>query len=114
VETPAPKSSSLFFASGQIQAIVIDLVGGANLQTEVLQGPDDAWIRFADEGPQLAGDTKERGCLHLDNPVVVGRAQFETIAPLSLNDLARANVRGGIRYAPEIALLLKPVASRNA
>ena len=54
----AERLSGLFFASGQIQAIVIDLVSGANLQTEILQRPDDAWIRFADEGPQLAGDTK--------------------------------------------------------
>ena len=54
----AERLSGLFFASGQIQAIVIDLVGGPNLETEVLQRSDDTWIRFADEGPQLAGDTK--------------------------------------------------------
>ena len=52
------------------------------------------------KAPSSQATPKECGCLHFDDPVVVCRAQFEIIAPLSLNDLARANVRGGIRYAP--------------
>ena len=52
------------------------------------------------KAPSSQATRKERGCLHLDDPIVVCRAQFEIIAPLSLNDLARANIRGGIRDAP--------------
>ena len=50
------------------------------------------------KAPSSQATPKERRRLHLNDAIVVGRAQFEIVAALCLNDLAGADIGRGIRY----------------
>ena len=100
LEVGAEGLAGILLAAGEIQAIVVNLVGRAEAEAEGLHRGDDLRRGFVDEGAQLAGGGEEGGGFHLDDAEVIRDAELEVKAALGLDDLAGANIRGGAGDAP--------------
>ena len=80
--------------SDDVDAIVVNLIRGANLLSENSQRILHRLIRFAEHCAQIAGRGEERTGFQLDNPQIIIDAEMEVEAALCLNDFAGANFAG--------------------
>ena len=78
----------------QVEAIVVDLVGDAEIIAVIAQGEHLVGPAAVEHGRQLGADAKERARLHRDDLDVLGDAELEIEPALGLEDFAAADVVG--------------------
>ena len=66
-EVGAEGFAGFLLAAGEVEAIVVNLVGGAEAEAERFHRGDDLRRGLVDEGAQLAGGGEEGGGLHFDD-----------------------------------------------
>ena len=94
LEVRAEGFAKLFLSADEVEAVVINLVGCAELHAELAQSGPEFVAHARNVARQIGGRGKERPGFHLDDAEVVGLGESEVEASLSLDDLALANSAG--------------------
>lgn len=82
----------------QVEAIVVDLVSGAEGHAVAAQGLEDGGGGLAEEGAHFAGQSEELCGFHFDHTEVFCACESHVTAILVLENFATAHSFGGARY----------------
>ncbi len=96
LEVGAERFAGLLLVARDIEDVVVDLVGDAEFRAVGFERADHGGAGLADERAEFAGGREKRGRLHLDDAVVIGGRELQVEAALGLDDLARADLGGGV------------------
>jgi len=96
----AQRLAGLPFLAEQVHAIIINLIGHAQIDTEFTQRLDPRHRRFVQGGAELATDRKQRSRLHLDDFQVLLDGEIELEPRLVLEDFTRTDRIGGAADEP--------------
>lgn len=81
-----------FFVADEVDAVVVDLVGGAEFEAVLAHGLDGGFWLLVEVGAELGGDGEEGGGFHLDDAEVFRHGEAEVETALSLEDFAAGDV----------------------
>ena len=96
LEIGAERFAGFLLATRDVEDVVVDLVGDAEFCAVGFERTDDGGAGLADEGAEFAGGGEKRSGFHLNDAVVVGGRELQVEAALGLDDLAGADLGGGI------------------
>src|SRR6476660_2500057 len=89
--------AGFIFRPGNIETVVVNLIGGADLLSVIAHPPND-WLRCAaNHRAQLRGAGKQRAGLHADDPEIFFARELKIEPPLGLNHFPGANLGRGPR-----------------
>ena len=87
--------SKLFLGADEVEAVVVDLVSGAELHAELPEGSAHVIGHAGEIGREVGGCGEERAGLHFDDVEVIGLGEGEVEATLCLQDFSLANFARG-------------------
>ena len=104
---------------GDVEAIIINLVGGADFGAVVLHSPNDPIRGAADDRAQLRGAGEERPGFHPDDSEIFLARKLQIETALGLNHLAGTDLGRGPRDRPadvgivKVSRKIKCVGEKN-
>ena len=87
------------FVSGDVEAVVVDLVGSTEAKSEGFEVFDGVRLGAVESGTEFGGDGEERPRFHFEDAIVIGDGELEVEAALGLDDFARTDLACGLGEA---------------